>query len=105
MAHYSSLRELYLTRVREFYRQPARLFWVYGFPTVLAIFLGVAFRGRPPAAITAAAATGAPGSQKGGDTLPGSRPAAGRTAVVPNPVTSRQAMERLGTGEAALVVE
>jgi ABC-2 type transport system permease protein len=48
MANYSSLRELYLTRVREFVRQPARLFWVYGFPTVLSLILGVAFRGRPP---------------------------------------------------------
>jgi ABC-type multidrug transport system permease subunit len=47
----SSLRELYLTRLREFYRQPARIFWVYGFPTVLAIGLGLAFKSRPPEAI------------------------------------------------------
>ena len=40
----SSLRELYLARLREFYRQPARIFWVYGFPLVLAIGLGYAFR-------------------------------------------------------------
>lgn len=44
MAGYSPLRSLYLTRLREFYRQPARLFWVYGFPTVLALGLGLAFR-------------------------------------------------------------
>src|SRR5579863_1475622 len=43
-----ALRELYLTRLREFYRQPARIFWVYGFPTVMAIGLGLAFRTRPP---------------------------------------------------------
>src|SRR3954469_24204882 len=48
MARHSSLRELYLTRLREFYRQPARIFWVYGFPTVLAIGLGLAFRSRAP---------------------------------------------------------
>ncbi len=48
MSHYSSLRELYLTRLREFYRQPARIFWVYGFPTVLAIVLGVAFKNQAP---------------------------------------------------------
>ena len=47
----SSLRELYLTRLREFYRQPARIFWVYGFPTVLAIGLGLAFKSRPPESI------------------------------------------------------
>ena len=39
-----SLRELYLTRLREFFREPARIFWVYGFPTILAICLGMAFR-------------------------------------------------------------
>ncbi len=44
-----SLGELYVARLREFYRQPARIFWVYGFPTVLAIGLGLAFRnpGKP----------------------------------------------------------
>ncbi|HEX8201822.1 MAG TPA: ABC transporter permease [Isosphaeraceae bacterium] len=47
MPHDSSLRQLYVARLREFYRQPARLFWVYVFPTVLAVFLGAAFS-RPP---------------------------------------------------------
>jgi ABC-type multidrug transport system permease subunit len=47
----SSLSELYFSRLREFYRQPARIFWVYGFPTVLAIGLGLAFKSRPPEAI------------------------------------------------------
>ncbi|WZO96380.1 ABC transporter permease [Isosphaeraceae bacterium EP7] len=42
-----SLRELYFSRLREFFRQPARIFWVYGFPTVLAIGLGLAFRSKP----------------------------------------------------------
>src|SRR2546421_603667 len=44
-------RELYRSRLREFYRQPARIFWVYGFPTVLAIGLGLAFRSRSPESI------------------------------------------------------
>lgn len=48
MSRYSSLRELYITRLREFYRQPARIFWVYGFPTLMAIGLGLAFQNRPP---------------------------------------------------------
>ena len=50
MSHYHPLRGLYLSRLREFYRQPARLFWVYGFPTVLALGLGLAFQGRSPRA-------------------------------------------------------
>jgi len=47
----SPLVQLYLVRLRDFYRQPARVFWVYGFPTLLAIVLGFAFQNRPPAPI------------------------------------------------------
>src|SRR5215472_15124612 len=43
----SPLFQLYLVRLRDFYRQPARIFWVYGFPTVL----GLAFQNRPPAPV------------------------------------------------------
>src|SRR4051812_8221621 len=46
--HYHPLLGLYLARLREFYRQPARIFWVYGFPTLLALGLGLAFQGRGP---------------------------------------------------------
>lgn len=42
--HYHPLLGLYLARLREFYRQPARIFWVYGFPTLLALGLGLAFQ-------------------------------------------------------------
>jgi ABC-2 type transport system permease protein len=39
---------LFLARVREFYREPAVLMWVYAFPLLLAIGLGLAFsRGLP----------------------------------------------------------
>jgi ABC-2 type transport system permease protein len=51
MSHYHPLRGLYFARLREFYRQPARLFWVYGFPTVLALGLGLAFQGKAPESI------------------------------------------------------
>lgn len=43
---HSSFRELYLSRIREFFREPARIFWVYGFPTILAVCLGLAFKGQ-----------------------------------------------------------
>ena len=51
MSHYHPLRGLYFARLREFYRQPARLFWVYGFPTVLALGLGLAFQNRVPESV------------------------------------------------------
>src|SRR6516225_2312712 len=47
----SPLLQLYLVRLRDFYRQPARVFWVYGFPTLMAVALGLAFQNRPPAPI------------------------------------------------------
>jgi ABC transporter DrrB family efflux protein len=40
--------QLVLARVREFFREPEALFWVYGFPLVLAIGLGLAFSGGEP---------------------------------------------------------
>src|SRR5579859_4462149 len=40
--------QLIVSRVREFYREPEVLFWVYGFPLILAIGLGIAFSGREP---------------------------------------------------------
>ncbi|MCK6548662.1 ABC transporter permease [Myxococcota bacterium] len=39
---------LTIARLREFLREPAALFWVFGFPVLLAIGLGVAFRVKPP---------------------------------------------------------
>jgi hypothetical protein len=40
--------QLLLTRLREFYREPEVIFWVYGFPLLLAIGLGIAFWNRKP---------------------------------------------------------
>ena len=48
----SALWQLTLARFREFYREPAALFWVYGFPLILAFALGLAFRERPVPAST-----------------------------------------------------
>jgi len=48
----SALGQLTLARFREFYREPAALFWVYGFPLILAFALGLAFREHPVPAST-----------------------------------------------------
>lgn len=47
MSTYRPIVELTLARLREFYREPAAVFWVYGFPLLLAVGLGIAFRDRP----------------------------------------------------------
>jgi len=42
------LWELTLARLLEFVRDPGALFWVFGFPVLLAIALGIAFRDQGP---------------------------------------------------------
>ncbi len=43
-----ALRALILVRLREFFREPEAVFWVYIFPILLATGLGIAFRNQPP---------------------------------------------------------
>ena len=42
------LVQLTLARMREFTREPEAIFWVFGFPIVMAFALGIAFRNRGP---------------------------------------------------------
>jgi len=48
MSKHHPLWEMILCRFREFAREPEVIFWVFGFPILLAIGLGIAFRDRPP---------------------------------------------------------
>jgi ABC-2 type transport system permease protein len=41
--------ELTLARFREFMREPGAVFWAFGFPLLLALALGIAFREQDPA--------------------------------------------------------
>ena len=45
---YHPLLELTLARLVEFVRNPGAVFWVFGFPVLLAVVLGIAFRNRAP---------------------------------------------------------
>src|SRR5688572_24119017 len=44
--------QLILARLREFFREPEAVFWVYGFPILMAVLLGIAFREKPVEKIT-----------------------------------------------------
>jgi ABC-2 type transport system permease protein len=44
----SALFELTLARFRLFFREPSAVFWAFGFPVILSVALGIAFRNRPP---------------------------------------------------------
>lgn len=49
--------ELLLANLREFRRNPEVVFWVFGFPVLLAIGLGIAFRNQPAERIAVAIVT------------------------------------------------
>lgn len=52
------LWQLFLMRVRAFWREPAVLFWVFAFPLLTSLALGIAFRNRELARIHVAVADG-----------------------------------------------
>ncbi|MCG6954834.1 MAG: ABC transporter permease [Gemmatimonadetes bacterium] len=91
------LRELTLARFREQLRQPEVLFWVFAFPVLLALALGLAFRNRPAETIHVAVESG-PGAEALLDDL---QATGGFAASVVSPEV---AQEELRTGQVALVV-
>lgn len=48
MSRWHAFMQLVLARLREFFREPEAVFWVYGFPLILAVALGIAFSGNRP---------------------------------------------------------
>ena len=50
--------QLTLMRLREIGREPGVLFWAFGFPVVLSLALGIAFRSRGPEPVVVAALPG-----------------------------------------------
>jgi ABC transporter DrrB family efflux protein len=91
------LVQLTLASIRGFYREPEALFWVFGFPIVLAFALGIAFKNRGPEELRVAVARGA-----GDSVVAGTLDAApGLAAVMLDSAAARQALR---TGRVALVV-
>jgi ABC-2 type transport system permease protein len=93
----SGLIQLTLWRLRELWREPEALFWVFAFPILLALALGVAFSGRGPQALTVAVQAGA-----GADTLTAALEGAPGLRVLT--LDSAEAYRRLRSGRVALVV-
>ena len=53
----SSLYQLTMTRFRLFLREPEAIFWIFVFPILLAVGLGIAFRNRPADVLQVGATT------------------------------------------------
>src|SRR6266540_4080828 len=89
--------QLALARMREFYREPEAVFWVFGFPIVLAFALGLAFRNTGPGELQVGVARG-----PGDSVLAASLDSSPRLiAAVLDTATARL---RLRTGRVALLV-
>jgi ABC-type multidrug transport system permease subunit len=56
----NSLWQLVTVRFKEYGREPEALFWSFGFPILLAIGLGIAFRSKPPDVIHVAVVSSSP---------------------------------------------
>jgi ABC-2 type transport system permease protein len=54
---FSSLYQLTLVRFRLFLREPEAIFWIFFFPILLAVGLGIAFRNRPADVVQVGATT------------------------------------------------
>jgi ABC-type multidrug transport system permease subunit len=104
MAH--PLNALLLSRLREFFREPEAIFWVYGFPVLLAVGLGIAFREKPPASVRVdvqvEAATAGPAA---GDPAAAALAALGAAAgFEAAPCTAAACRDRLRLGRTDIVV-
>src|SRR5262245_64452797 len=89
--------QLLFARLREWKREPEVLFWVFGFPVLLAVGLGIAFRNKP-ADETAVGVVEGPGAAEVAAALPDS--AGFRVHVT----SSEEASQRLRLGKIAIVV-
>jgi ABC-type multidrug transport system permease subunit len=92
----SALVELTLARFRLFVREPSAVFWTFGFPVVLAVALGIAFRSRAPEPVRVAIVAG-DGAEGTASALAGDRV----IARVEDAVTARR---ELRVGKVDLVV-
>jgi ABC-type polysaccharide/polyol phosphate export permease len=95
----SSLGQLIGVRFKEYFREPEALFWSFGFPILLAIGLGIAFRSKPPDVVHVAVVAGAPRSDVVADWL------AREKALAVERLSGDSARAALRTGRVALVVD
>lgn len=96
------LAQLFLARLREFFREKAAIFWTYGFPLILALILGTAFRNRPVEAIKIDVVT-TDATRAETETLV-ERWAEKDKRLKVELHTEREALDRLRTAKTALVV-
>ena len=90
--------ELTSVRTKEFLRETEAIFWVFGFPLLLALALGFAFRDKPPDRIPVAVITGTSAPQQ-------AAALAKSPALSPRVLSDAEAREALRHGKVSLVVD
>ncbi|HYD41304.1 MAG TPA: ABC transporter permease [Anaeromyxobacter sp.] len=98
LAERSPMVQLALARLRSFYREPEAVFWTFGFPILLTIALGIAFRAKPLDPVRAAVVAG-PGAEAARAAL-----AAGEGVDV-RVLGAEEARRALRVGQVAIVIE
>jgi ABC-type multidrug transport system permease subunit len=90
--------ELTSIRTKEFVRETEALFWVFGFPLLLAVALGFAFRERPPDKVPIAVVNGPAAAQR----LSALQKS---PALMPRVMSENDAREALRRGKVSLLIE
>jgi len=92
------LIELTIARIKETVREPEAMFWIFVFPVLFAIGLGIAFRDRPPEKIPVAIDSRMNDSARVAELISKS------SRVKPKILSPEYAFQDLRTGKVALVV-
>jgi ABC-type multidrug transport system permease subunit len=90
--------ELVSVRTKEFVRESEALFWVFGFPLILALALGFAFREKPPDRVPVAVVAG-PNAQQRLIALQKS------PVLLPSIMSEAEARDALRRGKVSLLIE
>jgi ABC-type multidrug transport system permease subunit len=90
--------ELALARTKEFLREKEAMFWVFGFPLILALALGFAFREKPPDRIPIGIVAG-PNAQQRLVALQKSK------TLLPRIMNEQEARDALRRGKVSLLIE
>jgi ABC-2 type transport system permease protein len=97
-----ALGQMVLARLREFYREPEAVFWVFGFPILMTVSLGLAFRENPEPQYRVDV-TG-PASSSVVESLQSRKTPKGEPRFVVKGREADEARNRLRTGKTDLVV-
>ncbi|HXG95341.1 MAG TPA: ABC transporter permease [Blastocatellia bacterium] len=95
------LVELTLARVRDFLREPEAVFWVFIFPVILTVALGIAFRNTAPEKNRVAIESSSVNDVKAAELARSISQSPDLQAVV---MSSEEAAQALRTGRVALIV-